>query len=528
MKLKQYFLLMLLLSLVIGCSNKTDNRADQLPVLTGDTSFYQPPQFMDTDRIEKIRMALAESRAWYEDCATENRLPGVAFGLVAGDSLVFSGGVGSISIESGEPVTTKSLFRIASMTKSFTAMAILQLCDEEKISLSDPVSAHLAELTGQRGPVRDAAPVTIFNLLTMTAGFPEDNPWGDRLLDMEEGSLTDMIREGISFSTAPSTNYEYSNLGYGLLGIIISRVSGIPFQEYITRNILEPLGMNHTIWEYSQANADLLALGYRWEEERWREEPLLHDGAFGSMGGLITSIEDFSKYVSFHLSAWPPRTDPDRGPVKRSTLREMHRMNNPRFWSDPERFGDPAHPIMRGYGFGLVAMKDHEGVIEVGHNGGLPGFGSSYMFYPEYGIGIMAFSNLTYVGGSVRSANYRVIETLIKQNLFHPRMLQVSEILAHRKEQVVQLITTWDGSVEEEIVAANLYQDLSREKRVAEADRVLKAIGEVVSIGPLIPYNQLRGSFTIYGTKGETEVFFTLSPEPGPRVQWLSFHSSFY
>ncbi len=90
---------------------------------------------------------------------------------------------------------------------------------------------------------------------------------------------------------------------------------------------------------------------------------------------------------------------------------------------------------MRGYGFGLVAMKDHEGIVEVGHNGGLPGFGSSYMFYPEYGIGIMAFSNLTYVGGTVKTANYMVMKKLIEEGLFAPRTIPASDILEKERNR---------------------------------------------------------------------------------------------
>ncbi len=177
---------------------------------------------------------------------------------------------------------------------------------------------------------------------------------------------------------------------------------------------------------------------------------------------------------------------------------------------------------MRGYGFGLVAMKDHEGVVEVGHNGGLPGFGSSYMFYPEYGIGIMAFSNLTYVGRKVRTANYMVMTDLIRKGLFTPRELPVSEILERRKEQVIQLIYSWDPELEKEIVAANLYMDISRKRRENEARELLNQLGEVVSTGPVIPENQLRGSFLLKGKEQNLRVYFTLTPEAEPRVQWLS------
>ncbi|MEN8201487.1 MAG: serine hydrolase [Bacteroidota bacterium] len=483
---------------------------------------YLPSVLPDPDRAAKISAVLEDAHRIYRESVEDNHLPGVAYGLVVNGQLVFSGGTGIINSESGEPVSSRSLFRIASMSKSFTAMAILKLRDEGKLLLEDPVSLILPELEELVYLSRDATPVSIRNLLTMTAGFPEDNPWGDRFLDFTDEELMNLVKRGISFSNIPSLHYEYSNLGYGLLGQIIGRISGLSYQEYISKEILVPLGMTHTIWEYTEAADELLALGYRREDQQWKDEALLHDGAFGAMGGLITSIEDFSRYVSFHLQAWPPRNDPEGGPVKRSTLREMHQMNHPRYWTDPDRFGPAELPIMRGYGYGLVAMKDHEGVLEVGHNGGLPGFGSSYMFYPDYGIGIMAFSNLTYTGGNLRSANYRVMKILINEGLFRARELPVSEILRERKEQVIRLIQEWDPELEKEIVAANLYPDLSRERRMQEARRLLDAAGTISHSGPIKAENQMRGSFVMYGDQANIRVYFTLSPEPEPRVQWLT------
>jgi CubicO group peptidase (beta-lactamase class C family) len=483
---------------------------------------YEPPVFEEKERIQSISAALKASHGFYTEAAAVHNLPGLAYGVVVDDSLVFFGASGKSNLELDTEVTEHSLFRIASMSKSFTAMAILKLRDEGKLCLEEPASTYIPELEKLKYLSDDAPQVSIFNLLTMTAGFPEDNPWGDRFLDISDKALMEQVAEGISFSTVPSLHYEYSNLGFGLLGHIITQVSGVPYQEYITNNILHPLGMMNTCWEFSEVSPDLLVQGYRWEDEKWKVEPLLHDGAFGAMGGLITSITDFSKYISYHLSAWPPRSGPDSGPVKRSTLREMHRMNNPRYYNDPQRFGDHSSPIMRGYGFGLVAMEDHKGVREIGHNGGLPGFGSSYMFYPEYGMGIMAFSNLTYVGGTVREANYMVMKELIKQGVFLPRRLPVSDILERRKKELVELISGWDPELEKEIVAANLYMDISRETRMKEAKKLLEQIGKIVATGPVNPENQLRGSFLVIGKHGKIEVYFTLSPEVEPRIQWLT------
>jgi len=522
MNLRLLLALNIVLILIIACTPRSPKEPVGEESTVRFSNSYQPPQYMEEKRIQNIGEVLAESHHYYEAAAAANHLPGLAYGVVVDDSLLFFGGCGTTNIDTGLPVTEHSLFRIASMSKSFTAMAILKLRDEGKLSLSDPACSYIPELEQLTYLTADATPVSIFNLLTMTAGFPEDNPWGDRFLDISDDALMEQVEEGISFSSVTSLHYEYSNLGFGLLGHIITLVSGDPYQEYITKNILHPLGMNHTYWEYSEVPGEQLAQGYRWENERWVSEPLLHDGAFGAMGGLITSIEDFSKYISLHLSAWPPRSEPETGPVKRSTLREMHRMNNPGYHTDSNRFGNNTTPIMRAYGFGLVAMKDHEGIVEVGHNGGLPGFGSSYMFYPQHGIGIMAFSNLTYVGGKVRTANYKVMEELISQGLFIPRRLPVSDILELRKEQVTQLILNWDPELEKEIVATNLYLDISREQRMNEARELLSQLGEIVSAGPVIPENQLRGSFLVTGTQGSLKIYFTLTPEAEPRVQWLT------
>jgi CubicO group peptidase (beta-lactamase class C family) len=491
------------------------------PVRYSDT--YEPARFENGERIKDIGEALAESHVLYAVALEEDHLPGVAYGLVVDDSLVFSGAFGYSNLETGTPATTRTFFRIASMSKSFTAMAILKLRDEGKLRLSDPAAYYVPDMDQLIYLTRDAPPVTIFNLLTMTAGFPEDNPWGDRFLDISDADLMKLVRNGLSFSTVPSLNYEYSNLGYGLLGHIITEVSGVPFQEYITGNILHPLGMTDTYYEYAEVPQERLAQGYRWENGQWEAEPMLHDGAFGSMGGLITTIEDFSKYISFHLSAWPPRSDPhDGGPVKRSTLREMHQLNNPGFLRDSNRFGNGTGPLIQGYGFGLRGIRDLNGVLEIGHGGGLPGFGSNYMFFPQMGIGIMAFSNLTYAGGILKETGYQVIQKLIELDLFNPRTLPVSEILEIRKEQVIQLINSWDPELEKEIVAANLYLDRKREVRIREARDLLDSLGEIVSIGPLEPENQLRGSFMVYGTRHQLKVSFTLSPEDEPKVQWLT------
>ena len=426
---------------------------------------------------------------------------------------------GVINLGTKTKATTASSFRIASMTKSFTAMAIMKLQEEGKLHLDDQASSFVPEMRGFVYPTRDATPVTIRHLLTMTAGFPEDNPWGDRQLDVTDAEFLAFLEKGVSFSSAPGEQYEYSNLGYAILGNIITRASGMPYQEYITRNILHPLGMHETYWDYSGIGPHRLAVGYRWEDDQWKEEPMLHDGAYGAMGGLITSIEDFSKYVAFHLSAYPYRNEQESAPVKRNSLREMHRPQYPRLYTDARDAEGVLCPIVAAYGFGLGYRQDCGGMVRISHSGGLPGFGSEYAFYPEYGLGIISFANRTYAG--MAAANRRVFDTLMSMGDLQPRVLPVSDILNKRREQLVQIISSRDKTGMEHIFAENFFLDFSYASRLNAAKEIFAKVGRIISAGPMVAENQLRGHFVLKAEKGDVRVYFTLSPEKDPKIQQL-------
>lgn len=479
---------------------------------------YQVPVFSNNDRVEKIRGAADEFEKIFTENASSRNIPGIAYGVVVDGDLVVSGASGVLDLENKTPSSVNSAFRIASMTKSFTAMAILKLRDEGKLSLEDPVRKYIPEMDHVKMLTDDSPPIDIENLLTMTPGFPEDNPWGDRQLEVPNEALIELIQDGLSFSSVPGLYYEYSNLGYAILGNIVSKVSGTSYQEYIQQNILIPLGMTHTYWEFEEIPKDQFAIGYRWEDEEWKTEPILHDGAFGAMGGLITTIEDFSKYVNFHLSAWPPRNGDDTGPVRRSTLREMHTPNYPYLRAGGTDYkGDPC-PNLRGYGYGLSIVRDCNGIKAVSHGGALPGYGSNYVFFPDYGVGVMAFGNLTYTGPLPRAA----IEALLFETLeLDPRELPVSDILEKRQKQVVDLIQNWDPDLEAAILADNFYLDRSRNHRMTQIKEQLNKAGAFIDVGSMDPYNQLRGSFNIKTENGRIRVFFSMSPENDPKIQRL-------
>src|SRR5258708_32753159 len=406
------------------------------------------------------------------------------------------------------------------MTKSFTAMAILKLRDEGRLNLDDPAWLYIPEIKKMPYLTADAPLITIRNLMSHSAGFPEDNPWGDRQLADTEEELIQLIEKGVSFSNVPGINYEYSNLGFAMLGKIITQVSGKPYQQYITENILAPLGMKHTLWEYTRAPEGLLAHGYRWLNDKWNEEPLLHDGSYGAMGGMITSVEDFSLYMAYHLAAWPPRNEAGKGPVKRSSLRQMHQ---PRTFSNQNlsyRYPDGrACPLVSFYSYGLRWTKDCEGRTFLGHSGVLPGFGSQWQILPEYGIGVVALANLTYAG--LNTPNWAALDTLIRLAGLHPRQLPASDILTQRKDQLLAILPDWKEADKAGIFAVNFFKDYPLDTLKKTTRDLYAKAGRIKKITALIPENQLRGSFEIEGEQATIHVFFTLTPENPSLIQQL-------
>jgi CubicO group peptidase (beta-lactamase class C family) len=478
---------------------------------------YQPPYFTDQARLEKLSTYFPVVEKIYKDWAEKNHFPGYAFGIVLDGKLVYTGAGGYTDIDKKIPATPHSMFRIASMSKSFTAMSILKLRDEGKLRLDDPVYKYIPEMKGQQ-LTADAPDITIRNLLTHSAGFPEDNPWGDRQLAKTDADLIAMIKKGISFSNDPGLAYEYSNMGFAMLGYIIKKVSGIPYSEYIKKNIWQPLGMKDAEWEYTKVSPETLAHGYRWINNDWREEALLHDGIYGAMGGMITSIESFSKYLALHQSAWPPRNDAETGPVKRSSIREMQQPWRFASLNAGYRYpGGRSCAITAAYAYGLRWSDDCEGRVTVGHTGGLPGFGSNWAILPEYGLGVMYFANVTYA--STSTPNTAVLDTLLRLSGLQPRQIAPSKILTQRRDELVKLLPDFSNAEQSGIFAVNFFDDYILGDLKKEANAAFAKAGKILKIGDVVPENQLRGYFLMEGEKATIRISFTLTPENPAMIQ---------
>jgi CubicO group peptidase (beta-lactamase class C family) len=480
-----------------------------------------PARFNDPERVTKLKSAIPEIERIFAERTANNVVPGAVMGLVVDGELVWVKGAGVREAGGDAAVTPDTVFRIASMTKSFTAMAILKLRDDGKLSLDDPAAKYVPELATLAYPTVDSPAITIRHLLTHSEGFPEDNPWGDRQLAQSDETLRRWMSEGVPFSTAPGTEFEYSNYGFAILGLIVQKASGMPYADYVRRSILEPLGMTSTTFEERDVPRDRIAPGYRWEDAAWKPEPILAHGSFGAMGGLWTSARDLSKYVAFLMSAFPARDGAETGPIRRSSAREMQQAWRPTSAAVFRRSVDaPLELSVSAYGYGLGTSTDCRFGTFVAHSGGLPGYGSLMLWLPEHGVGLIGMTNRTYTapGRAIQEA----LAALHKTGALEPRVPQPSAVLLEAQRDVTSLVTRWDDALAARIAADNLFLDESAERRSATIRELGTKHGACRAPGPIEAENALRGRWKIPCERGWLEVSITLAPTTPAKVQYLS------
>lgn len=233
-------------------------------------------------------------------------VPGLAYGVILGGELIHSRGLGTLRVGEDATPTASSVFRIASMTKSFTAAAVLALRDDGALALDDLAEEYVPELRSLRPATADSPRISVRNLLTMTAGLPTDDPWGDREQGTPDGEFAEFLAGGITFAWATGTRFEYANLGYAILGRVITAASGTGYAHFVRNRLLEPLGMTSTGFEAAEFAGDRLARGYRRGADGWEE--LVPDGygAFAPMGGVFSTVSDLTRWVSGFAAAFPP------------------------------------------------------------------------------------------------------------------------------------------------------------------------------------------------------------------------------
>lgn len=469
---------------------------------------------------ETIEQVMPRLDKIFADYAQAAPMPGLVYGVVKDGRLIHVQGYGVQDMEAKQPVTADSRFRIASMSKAFTAIAILKLRDAGKLRLDDLAEKYVPEMKGWHYPTADSPRITVRDLLTHTAGFVEDNPWGDRQQVLPEADFTTMLKAGVPFARAPGLAYEYSNFGYATLGRIVSNVSGRPYERYIAEAIMAPLGMASTGYDIFTSPPGSRAIGYRWQDGGWLREPDMKDGAFGAMGGVQTTANDYAKWVAFLLSAWPARDEADAGPVKRTTVREIvEGVNMPRgTMRNPSYGGAPCRQAAT-YGMAWQVIDDCDLGRVVTHTGGYPGYGSVVLLLPDKGVGLFAFGSRTYNGAS--PAAWRALLALQAAGVLEEREVPVSPGLAQAYDAARAI---WaKGDVEGAPIAMNFLMDRDAGRWKTMLAGLKTQLGTCSGTEPIAPVSAMEGLFTWTCEKGVLKGRVQRAPTQEVTIQALSY-----
>ena len=461
--------------------------------------------------------------------------PAIAYGIVAGGELVHSAGFGARVLGAGPP-DSGTVFRIASMSKSFTASAILLLRDAGALALDDPAAQYVPELAGWSGGSADAAPVTIRQLLTMTAGFPTDDPWGDRQQGLPITAFDDLLAGGISFNWAPGTRFEYSNLGYAILGRVLAAASDAGYDEFIRTRLLAPLGLGRTGFDADEFERENLAVGYRHGLGGWVEVPFDPYGAFAPMGGVFSTVADLARWVAGFAAAFPPDGSGDGGadahPLRPASRRQMQLPQAVTGWRAAGRLpgGPPAPPEY--YGFGLFVDEDPSLGRVVSHSGGYPGFGSNMRWHPATGIGVIALGNGTYAPMSPLTG--LVLDALVPASGAYQVALAPAtpagqagapwpQTLA-AQERVDHLLADWDDAAADALFTENVALDGPYNERRQTIGLIRERIGEFSADPARTPESDTPAHrrWWLTGKNGTVQAQIQLSPEASPRVMSLT------
>jgi CubicO group peptidase (beta-lactamase class C family) len=393
------------------------------------------------------------------------------------------------SLSSGSEIGRDAVYRIASMTKSFTAATVLGLRDDGLLRLDDPIAAHIPELAGLRSPTSDSPTITVRHLLTMSGGMATDDKWGDRQLDVDAETLSAWFGLGATFAHPTGTAMEYSNYGYAMLGRLIENVTATPYDRVVTERLLRPLGMTHTAFRQSDLpdGAQVAMPHHRVGGDVVRDDSgLLDHGGFGSMGGLWSTAPDLAKWIHFLSDGFPARDGADDGPLRRASRREMQQVH--RAYEPPDvhlhRDGK-VRMIEVGYAMGLEIFS-HNTVGKVpSHSGGLPGYGSNMRWVLDRGVGVVTFANVTYA--FARGLADRLLEVLISHNALPPARAPQTPILNEGVTHLVAQLNNWAESALDELFASNVDPDEAYSRRRAAAEKIVADHGSlsVVSVEPM-------------------------------------------
>jgi CubicO group peptidase (beta-lactamase class C family) len=369
-------------------------------VALGPPRVAQPPSeaadFDDPGRMARAQQTLGAIDAHFNASMAEQGFVGLAVAVVVDGQVVMSKGYGDRDGHGGA-IDGDTVFRIGSITKVVSAMALLALRDQGKLSLDDPAAKYVPELSKLVYPTSDSAPITLRQLISHDAGLPRLGSLDVSAAAPSEADLRQSY-DGFRLQQAPGLGPHYSNVGVGSLGLVIQHASGKPYRDYVGQQILAPLGLTSAAWEASAVVPAALALAHGDDGKPIAAKAHWQLGPTEAAGGLYLSANDLAKLVAFHLSAWPPRNERDTGPVRRASLRESHRIKVFEGVRARLKGADAAKQVRtsaRGTGFAWQVEQSCKLEHLVWHNGGTEGYRAVAFLLPQRGVAVVALSNGT-------------------------------------------------------------------------------------------------------------------------------------
>jgi len=311
-----------LMTLALGC----DRPQPEVPVGPGQLPLDDRPAW--AKRRQRILARIPQLERAVGEQVRKEGFPGAAVGLVVDGRLLWGRGYGRQSTQGGAAIEPHSVFRVGSITKVITAMAILRLRDEGRLDLDRPAGTWIPEIDDVDPPTPDSPPITIRHLITHTAGLPAATGFEYGARDdggVSEGDVIGVL-PGLRLRAVPGTQNHYANLGYAVLSVLVARVSGMRYRDYVSTYILGPLGMADARWDRDDIPEARRTVGYVGARGRFKPAPDWVMGASEGMGGLYASLDDMVHFAAFQMTAWPPGYRPDMQPLRNASLRESHRL----------------------------------------------------------------------------------------------------------------------------------------------------------------------------------------------------------
>jgi D-alanyl-D-alanine carboxypeptidase len=377
--------------------------------------------------------------AWLEGQMLYRHLPGIAVGVVADQELIWAKGFGLADVDKKTPMTPQTKFRMASHSKLFTATAVMQLREQGKLRLDDPVSKYLPWFRVTSADPEDP-PITIEELLTHSSGLPREagSHWTTFEFPTSEQLRDLMAARQAPFS--PETRWKYSNLAYSIAGMVVEAVSGQTWADYVQQHIYQPLGMSSSSVDQ---NVEGMAVGYsrRMPDGTRGVNPFVNARGMAAATGISSTVEDMAKFVSAQFTKGRMG---GRQILSTGSLRQMHRVrvleNN---WT-------------QGNAIGFAVRRERDKVY-VSHGGGYPGYQTNTMLQLDGKVGVIVLTNAD-------DSNPAVIAMEL--------MKTVGEAVAKASSQTPAK-TAWDPSWSR---FAGLYRGRGGESQVVELNQRLVII----------------------------------------------------